>query len=168
MFEFASHFVANLNISCIWSGHWFTFVANYYDFLLGNFCESRLISEIYRGSRPQVFCKKGALKNFSQNSLENSCARVSFYKLIGWGLVFSCRVFSFEFCEIWTLFFIEHIWWLLLDLGPTLFHSPWKHHKTSTFLLLACKSLKSDAFRKISDKKILENLSDVCHTTVDR
>ena len=168
MFEFASHFVANLNIFLYLKRTLIYFVANFYDFLLSNFCESRLMSEIHRGSHPQVFCKKGALKNFSQNSLENTCARASSYKLIGWGLVFSGRVFSFEFCEIWTLLFIEHLWRLLLDLGPTLFHSPWKHHKTSAFLLLARKSLKSDAFRKISDKKILENLSDVCHTTVDR
>ena len=31
----------------------------------------------YRNSRPEVFCEKGVLRN-SQNSQENTCARVSF------------------------------------------------------------------------------------------
>ena len=42
----------------------------------------------YRNSRPDVFSKKGFLK-ISQNSEENTCARVSFFNNV-----------SFEFCEI--------------------------------------------------------------------
>ena len=61
--------------------------------------------------------KKVFLK-ISQNSQENTCARVSFLiklqtpgnfiKTETLALVFSC-----EFCEIITIFFIEHISWLL-------------------------------------------------------
>ena len=41
-----------------------------------------------RSSRPEVFCKKGVLKNFTKFK-ENTCARVSFFiKLQAWGLHF--------------------------------------------------------------------------------
>ena len=33
---------------------------------------------IYRNSHPEVFCKKGVLRNLP-NSLENNCARLSFF-----------------------------------------------------------------------------------------
>ena len=33
---------------------------------------------IDRSSRPQVFCKKGVLRNFTKFTLKNTCARVSF------------------------------------------------------------------------------------------
>ena len=32
---------------------------------------------LFRSSRPEVFCKKGVLRNFA-NSQENTCARASF------------------------------------------------------------------------------------------
>ena len=38
--------------------------------------QSKYFSKTYRSSPPDVFCKKGVLRN-SQNSQENTCARVS-------------------------------------------------------------------------------------------
>ena len=65
----------------------------------------------YRSSRPEVFCKKVFLK-FSQNSQENTCARVSF--LIKFNKVVKketlAQVFSCEFCEIFkNSFFAEDL-----------------------------------------------------------
>ena len=63
------------------------------------------IFRIYRSSRPEVFCKKGFLRNFS-NSQENTCVRVSFLlKLQAEACNFAkketlAQVFSREFCEI--------------------------------------------------------------------
>ena len=53
-------------------------------------CHSQLFScfpfSIHRSSRSEVFCKKGARKNFSQFT-GNTCARASFLlKLQAWGL----------------------------------------------------------------------------------
>ena len=47
-----------------------------------------------RSSRPEVFCKKVFLK-ISQNSQENTCARVSFFNKETLEQMFSC-----EFCDI--------------------------------------------------------------------
>ena len=49
----------------------------------------------FRSIRPEVFCKKVFLK-ISQNSQESTCARVSFL------------------IKLRAIFFIEHLWWLLL------------------------------------------------------
>ena len=45
---------------------------------------------MFRSSRPDVFCQKGILKNFSQNSQENSRATVSFLNKIA-GATKSCK-----------------------------------------------------------------------------
>ena len=37
----------------------------------------RSLTEVYRSTRPDVFCKKGVLRNF-ENSQENTCVRASF------------------------------------------------------------------------------------------
>ena len=64
----------------------------------------------YRSSRPEVFCKKVFLK-FSQNSQENTCARVSF--LIKFNKVVKketlAQVFSCEFCEIFKNRFFKRV-----------------------------------------------------------
>ena len=63
----------------------------------------------FRNSRPAVFSKKGVLKN-SQNSQENTCARV--FLVITFETL--AQVFSCQFCEIFKdIFFIEHVLWLL-------------------------------------------------------
>ena len=66
-----------------------------------------------------MFCEKGVLRNFleiSQNSQENTCARVSF--LINFLKKETlAQVFSCEFCETSkNTVFTEHLWWLLLTI----------------------------------------------------
>ena len=61
----------------------------------------------------------------SQNSQENTCARVSSSNKKGtWH-----KCFSVNFAQFLLVFLIEHIWWLLLSLADTLrlqFHIFWK------------------------------------------
>ena len=59
----------------------------------------------------------------SQNSQENTCARVFFLiKSQSWNFINKdtlAQVFSCEFCEISkSTFFIEYLWWLLLNSVP--------------------------------------------------
>ena len=75
----------------------------------------------YRSSRPVVFCKMVFLK-ISQNSHEKTYARVSFLiKLQACNFIKKetlAQMFSCEFCEVVkNTFFIEHLWWLLLQLS---------------------------------------------------
>ena len=51
----------------------------------------------------------------SQNSQESTCARVFFSKVAGLRLWYSCFLVNFVKFLI-TLFFIEHLWWLLLQI----------------------------------------------------
>ena len=45
---------------------------------------TKIPTTIARSSRPEVFCRKGVLRNFTkQNSQENTCARVSFLIKLG-------------------------------------------------------------------------------------
>ena len=70
----------------------------------------------FRSSRPDVFCLKDVLR-ISQNSQENTCARLSvLIKLQAWACNFIktetlAQVFSCEFSEISkSTFFKEYIW----------------------------------------------------------
>ena len=82
-----------------------------------------------KSSRPEVFCKKGVLKNLAkftgnlyQSTTCTTCTRVSFlisYRPCRPAALFKnvalVQAFSCEFCKISkTPFFIEHLWWLLL------------------------------------------------------
>ena len=87
----------------------------------------------YRSSRPEVFCKKGALKNLAKFTGKHLC-RVSFLIKLQACARVSClrgacrpaplfkkitlvQVFSCECCEISkTPFFLEQLLWLLLEL----------------------------------------------------
>ena len=51
--------------------------------------------EIYRSRRPEVFCKKGVLRNFAKFTGKHLCQRLFFIKKKTLAQVFSC-----EFCEI--------------------------------------------------------------------
>ena len=72
-----------------------------------------------RSSRPEVFCKKVSLE-ISQNSQANTCARVSFFNKVAglkkkrlWHRCFPVNFVKF----LRTPFFIEHLWWLLLEMS---------------------------------------------------
>ena len=56
----------------------------------------------YRGSRPELFCKKGVLRNFTKFTKKHLCQRV-------WHRWFPVNFVKF----LRTTFFIEHLWWLL-------------------------------------------------------
>ena len=64
-----------------------------------------------RSSRPEVCCKKGALKNFAKFTGKHLC-RISFLKKRLWHSCFPVNFAKF----LWTPFFKEHLWWLLLPL----------------------------------------------------
>ena len=65
-----------------------------------------------------------------QNSQENTCARVSFLIKLQASGSFNfikketlAQVFSVIFCEIFKKpFFIEHLWWLILDIVDEILH----------------------------------------------
>ena len=76
-----------------------------------------------RSSQPEVFCKKGALKNFSKFTEKHLCQGLFFNKVAGLGLQLYLKKEtlaqcfpSSEFCEISNnTFFTEYLQWLLLE-----------------------------------------------------
>ena len=77
----------------------------------------------YRSSRPVVFCKKGALRNFTKYSGKHLCQSLFFNKVLDlrpatllkkrlWHRCFPANFVKF----LRTPFYIEHFWWLLLNL----------------------------------------------------
>ena len=66
-----------------------------------------------RSSRPEVFCKKGVLKNSTKFIGKNLCQSLFFnFNFIKKETLE--QVISYEFFEISkNTFFIEHLWWLL-------------------------------------------------------
>ena len=78
---------------------------------------SKLLSYLVtnRRSRPEVFCKKGALKYFAKFTGKHLCQSLFYNKVAGLQALTLTQVFSCEFCEILrTPIFIEYLWWLLL------------------------------------------------------
>ena len=74
-----------------------------------------------RSSRPEVFCKKGALKNFAKFTGKHLCQSLFFNKVVGlwpttlfkkrlWHRCFSVKFLKFLRPRI----FIENLWWLFL------------------------------------------------------
>ena len=65
---------------------------------------SALVIEINRSSRPDVFCKKGVVRNFAKLTGRHLCQGLSFNKVAALGLFIKketlAQVFSCEFCEI--------------------------------------------------------------------
>ena len=76
---------------------------------------------LYGSSRPEVFCKKGVLRNFTKFTGKHLCQSLFFNKVAGQACNFIkketlAQVFPCEFCEISkNIFFIEHLWWLFLS-----------------------------------------------------
>ena len=65
-----------------------------------------------RRSRPEVFCKKGALRNFSQFTGKHLCQSL-FFRVAWLKTRFWHRCFLMNFVKfLRTHFFIEHLWWL--------------------------------------------------------
>ena len=80
-------------------------------------------SHIIRSSRPEVFCKRGVLSNFTKFTGKHLCQSLFLNKFPGLRPATLLKketlaqVYSCEFCEISkNTFFIEHLWWLLLHI----------------------------------------------------
>ena len=86
------------------------------------------LSKAYdRSSRPEVFCKKGVLRNFAKFTGNYLCQSLFFDKDAGlrpatllkkrhWHRCFPMNYVKY----LRTPFFIEHLWWLLLLYVPSL------------------------------------------------
>ena len=75
-------------------------------------------------SRPEVFCEKGVLRNFTKFTGKHLCQSLFFNKVAGLRLATLLkkrlwhRCFPVNFVKfLRTPFFIEHLWWLLLNIG---------------------------------------------------
>ena len=55
--------------------------------------------KIIRSSRQEVFCKKGALRNFSKSTGKHMCQSLFFNKIAGLRPETLAQVFSCEFCK---------------------------------------------------------------------
>ena len=74
---------------------------------------------MFRNSRPQVFYKKGALRNFAKFTRKHLWQSLKAYNFIIKETL--AQVFFCEFCEISkNTSFTEHLWWLLLHV-PIMF-----------------------------------------------
>ena len=83
----------------------------------------QIVSETFtRGSRPELFCKKGVLRNFGKLTGKHLCQRLFLNKNTGlwpatlllkrlWGRYFPVNFPKF----LRTPFYIENLWWLLLS-----------------------------------------------------
>ena len=80
-----------------------------------------LISADWRSSRPEVFCKKGVLRNFAKFTGKHLCQSLFLIKLQAsrpptlskkrlWHRCFPVNFAKF----LRSPFYIEHLWWLLL------------------------------------------------------
>ena len=67
---------------------------------------------IYRSSLPDVFCKKGVLKNFANFTRKHLCQSLFYIKKGLWHRCFPGNFVKF----LRTAFSTEHLQWLLLDL----------------------------------------------------
>ena len=76
-----------------------------------------------RSSHPEVFCKKGVLRNFSKLTEKHVCQSLFFNKVAGltsatllkkrlWHWCFPVKFKKF----LSTPFFTEYLWWLLPDI----------------------------------------------------
>ena len=77
--------------------------------------ENQHLTDKFRSSRPEVFCRKGVLLNFAKFTVKHLCQSLLFNRVKGlrpWHRCFPVNVVK---C-FRTTFFIEHLWWLLLQI----------------------------------------------------
>ena len=68
------------------------------------------LSSVLRSSRPEVFCKKGVLRNFAKFAGKHLCQTLLFNKRRLWHRCFPVNFVKF----LRTPFFTEHLQWLFL------------------------------------------------------
>ena len=77
--------------------------------------ENQHLSDKFRSSRPEVFCKKAVLRNFAKFKGERLCQGLFLKKVAGLRLWYRCFLVNFvKFLR--APLFIEHLWWLLLQI----------------------------------------------------
>ena len=97
------------------------------------FMRCKFKKPLFRSSCPEVFCKKGVLRNL-QISLENTWASLFFNKVAGLRLWYRC--FPVNFAKfLRTLFLIEHLRLLLLFLDGAIQLHNFKFPKKNNPLL---------------------------------
>ena len=73
------------------------------------------VSDKIRSSHPEAFCKKGVQSNFAKFKVKHMCQSLLFNKVAGLRLWHRCFPANFvKFLR--PPFFIEHLWWLLLQI----------------------------------------------------
>ena len=82
-----------------------------------------------RNSCPEVFCKKGVLRNIAKFTGKHLCQSLFFNKVAGLSAATLLkkrlwhRCFSVNFAQfLETSFFLEYLWWLLLNQAWRIFH----------------------------------------------
>ena len=98
-------------------------------------------SRAFKSSRPEVFCKKGVLKNFVKFTEKHLCWSLFFNKVTGLRTesLFK-KGLCCEFCEIYQLF-TEHLQWQLLLIVYHLFSSIEQSFFNKTLLRFSTRSL---------------------------
>ena len=77
--------------------------------------ENQRVSDKFTNSRPEVFCKKGVLRNFAKFTVKQLCQSLLFNKVAGLRLWHRCFPMNFvKFLR--TSFSLEHLWWLILQI----------------------------------------------------
>ena len=106
----------------------------------------------------RIVCKKGVLRNFTKFTGKHLCQGLFFNKVEGLSPATLLKkrlaqVFSFEFCEISEKpFFIEHLWWLLLDEGSQEFLKQHSRKGCWQFQRNGCKNNKNLVYIQLSLK----------------
>ena len=96
-----------------------------------------------RYSRPEVFCKKGVLRNFAKFTGKHMCQSFIFNKIAGWH---RCFLGDFEkFLK--TPFLKGHLWWVLL-----------------TMISIKLTSLLLRPFLPVISKREINTLSEKCQS----
>ena len=91
-----------------------------------------LFSKTFRSSRPEVFCRKGVLRDFTKFTGKHLCESLYLIKVAGRGPATLLkkrlwqRCFPVNFVKfLRTPFFKEHLWWLLLNFVLDYFDKNW-------------------------------------------
>ena len=78
-------------------------------------CENQHLSDKFRSSRTEVFCKKGVLRTFAKFTVKHLCQSLLFNKVAGLRLWHRCFPVNFvKFLR--PSFCIEHLLWLPLQI----------------------------------------------------
>ena len=105
--------------------------------LVQSFNEMHMKYVLHTGAVVRSCSVKEVFLEISQNSQKNTCVRASFLiKLLAWGLKKRLwqRCFPVNFVKfLRTLFFTEHLWWLLLFITSSEWYYSWSKNTFTKF-----------------------------------